>query len=117
MKYLKTPLILALFITLFIACFPSDNSSKNLDEALFGTWVYYENDLSVSASWTFNDDGTCVQFLYNQNYDWLWEIEEGQLKLYVEFGIPAYKTYNIDDKYLYFYSDELGVWGLPFTKT
>jgi len=99
------------------ACSPPDiPSTNNLDENLFGEWVFYENDLSISASYTFNEDGTCVQFLYDQNYDWLWEIEEGQLKLYVESGTPAYFTYNIEEKFLYFYSDIAGVWGLPFTK-
>ncbi|MEA1877224.1 MAG: DUF5640 domain-containing protein [Bacteroidota bacterium] len=86
----------------------------NLDSNLYGTWSYTNDD--GTASWTFNSDGTCIQSLYGTNYDWKWEIESGQLKLFVDSGIPAYKTYKIEGNLLYFWAESISDWAIPFTK-
>lgn len=85
-----------------------------LDPDLYGTWVHGEGD--EETSWTFKSNGTCVQYVYYEEYDWKWGIEGGQLKLFVDGGIPAYKTYKVEGNQLYFWVDLIDDWGLPFTK-
>ena len=107
--------ILLIFLLSF--CSDEDNPTKpeNLDSNLIGKWsiVDSEND---EHDWTFKDDGTCIQTLYNQNYNWKWEIEDGKIKLYVDGGNAAYYTYKIDDNKLYLWVDSIEDWGLPYTK-
>jgi len=106
-----------MIILIFSSCFSGiDTDPQNLDSDLFGTWVFTDEDQMVTASWTFNDDGSCVQFLYGTDYDWEWEIEGDQLKLFVEGGTPGYKIYVIEGNLLYFWVDSIDDWGLAFTK-
>jgi len=92
-----------------------DNEEEMLlDTDLYGTWSFGEGE--NEASWTFNSDGTCTQMLYGVDYEWKWEIENSQLKLYVDNGTPAYKTYKVEGDKLYLWVDMTGEWGLPYTK-
>lgn len=91
-----------------------DDNDLPLDANLYGTWVNGSGD--DETSWTFKSDGTCIQYIYYEEYDWEWGIEDGQLKLFVDNGIPAYKTYKIEGNKLYFWSEFIDDWGLPFTK-
>lgn len=115
----KWPYFLALFIIsmLITSCIIEDEKDKNdnLDPALIGYWVYKEND-EIKSAWRFSSDGTAVQSLYGIDYDWKWLVESGQIKLYVDFGIPRYVTYKIVHDKLYFWVDEINDWGLPFIK-
>ncbi|MCD6346380.1 MAG: hypothetical protein J7L96_03065 [Bacteroidales bacterium] len=92
------------------------DSKKNdsLDSNLYGTWSYTSTD--GVTSYTFSSDGTCVQVLYGVSYNWKWAIEDGKLKLYIDSGIPTYKTYKIEGNLLYIWVDSISDWGLPFTK-
>lgn len=47
--------------------------------------------------WTFNSYGNCIQTQYNQDFNWNWNIENEQLKLFVPGGNPAYYTYKIEN--------------------
>ena len=113
-------LLSMLFLTLFGCAdygysdgYGEDNSLP-LDANLYGTWVNGTGD--DETSWTFKSNGTCIQYIYYEEYDWEWGIENGQLKLFVDNGIPAYKTYKIEGNKLYFWSEFINDWGLPFTK-
>lgn len=91
-----------------------EGSDVVLDPNLYGTWSHGSGDDKLS--WTFKSNGTAIEMIYNTDYDWKWAIEDGQLKLYVDNGIPAYKTYKIEGNKLYFWSDYVGGWSLPMTK-
>ncbi|SOE20206.1 hypothetical protein SAMN06298216_0701 [Spirosomataceae bacterium TFI 002] len=82
-----------------------------LDENLFGKWVFEDG-----SYWQFNPDGTCIQHINGVSYDWLWMIENGQLKLYIPNGKPAFKTYKIEGNKLYFWVEQVKTWSLPYTK-
>lgn len=91
-----------------------DNNDRILDSKLYGTWTHVAVDNTMS--YTFKSNGECIQTTYGTDYDWLWEIVDGQLKLYVTNGTPTYKTYKIEGNKLYFWSDYIDDWALPFTK-
>ncbi len=95
----------------------------NLDAELFGRWEHYAPDGKVEYAWEFNDDATATQFIYDDEYDWvdqeidwLWEIENSQLKIYVENGVPRYMTYQIEGDMLFFWVEEIDDWGAPYFK-
>jgi hypothetical protein len=92
------------------------NEVKEMDEELYGLWALVESNDVIAASWEFKDDATCIQFQGGTYYDWLWEIESGKLKLYLENETPIFHMYSIEGNYLYFYLEEKGEWGLPFIK-
>ncbi len=92
----------------------ANDAPGNLDPALIGTWTFYDGD--DEFSWVFHADGTCVQSTPAGDYDWEWTIENGQLKLFVGGGTPAYMQYMIEGSQLYFWADTLETWALPFTK-
>lgn len=100
-----------------------DDVSVDLDPDLFGFWVLNDVDGNPAHSWKFNDDATAVQRVYDGDYDWVdneyhwnWEIENEQLKLYVDYGVPRYITYKVEGNLLYFWSDEINDWSVPFHK-
>ena len=101
----------------FSFCSDEDNPTKaeNLDNNLIGKWVITDSNDDLYA-WTFESDGSCVQTLYNQDYNWKWEIEEGQIKLFVDGGKAAYYTYKIEGNQLYLWVDSVEDWGIPYTK-
>lgn len=115
-------IVLLAVVGLMIACsdygysdgYGEGNSGLSLDPDLYGTWTHGEGD--EETSYTFNSDGSCVQYIYYEEYDWKWEIEDGRLKFFVDGGIPTYKTYKIEGNKLYFWSDFINDWALPFTK-
>ena len=88
----------------------------DFDESLIGKWEFYRAETKETFYWQFNSDGTCVQFSSGKKYDWKWTNENGQLKLYVDNGKPAYMTYKIIGNELYFWVDSMNIWGLPFVK-
>ncbi len=92
----------------------SDTPPSDLDPELFGTWLFSSDD--GDYFWRFNSDGTCVQGILGDEVEWKWTIESGQLKLFVDNGIPAYKQYKIEGNLLYFWVDSVEVWSSPFTK-
>lgn len=88
----------------------------DFDENLIGKWEFYQAETKETFYWQFNSDGTCIQFIAGKKYDWKWTNENGQLKLYVDNGKPAYMTYKIIGNELYFWVDSMNIWGLPFVK-
>ena len=110
------PLILITFLIVLSGC-PEDTKGPNdlnLDENLFGLWVFETED--DFYSWRFNNNGTCIQNINGQEFNWKWEIVSAQIKFFVDFGTPHYKTYKIVHDKLYLWVDEINDWGLPFTK-
>ncbi len=108
----------------FVAC-DDDNDVRDvdLDPELFGRWELRNPAGKLEYAWEFNDDGTAVQFIYDDEYDWvdkeidwLWEIKDEQLKYYVEDGVPIYRTYKVEDNRLYFWAEGLDMWGVPYIK-
>jgi len=104
-----------LLSTVFVSCDKDLEENLNLDSALIGQWIFVDANGDI-YSWTFKDDGNCVQTLYNVDYEWKWEIEDTKLKLYVDGGTPAYKEYKIEANKLYFWVESVEIWSLPFTK-
>lgn len=94
---------------------PVGSEDLSLDNNLIGKWVFVDAN-NDELSYTFNSDGTCTQIVYEQEYNWKWTIEEGQLKFYVDGGTPAYFDYKIEGNQLYLWVDSVNDWGLPFTK-
>ncbi|MCB0731919.1 MAG: hypothetical protein KDC88_12880 [Ignavibacteriae bacterium] len=122
MKKLLVLFSLLSFILVFSGCSDDDNNptnsntdEMNLDSDLYGSWVFVDSNNDVHG-WTFNNNGTCVQTLYNQNVSWKWTIENEQIKLYLDGGNPAYYTYKIEGNQLYLWVDVISDWGLPYTK-
>jgi hypothetical protein len=123
MKKLAVFLSVVTFIMLLSFCSKEENNpagstgttNLNLDSALFGQWVFTDSNNDIFG-WTFNDDGSCIQTSYSQNYNWKWEIENQRIKLYVDGGTPAYYTYKIEGNQLFLWVDSISDWGLPFTK-
>ncbi|MCB9206232.1 MAG: hypothetical protein H6611_02765 [Ignavibacteriales bacterium] len=122
MKKLLVLFSLLSFILVFSGCSDDDNNptnsntdEMNLDSDLYGSWVFVDSNNDVHG-WTFNNNGTCVQTLYNQNVSWKWTIENEQIKLYLDGGNPAYYTYKIEGSQLYLWVDVISDWGLPYTK-
>lgn len=107
-----------LLVLLLSFCSDENNPAKpdNLDNDLIGRWVFVDSNNDIAA-WTFKDDGTAIQTIYNQDFNWKWEIENGQIKLFVDGGKPAYYTYKIEGNELYLKVDSMDQWGLPFTKS
>lgn len=101
----------------FSFCSDEDNPSKaeNLDDNLIGKWVITDSN-DDEYSWTFNSDGSCIQTIYNQDYNWKWEIEAEQIKLFVDGGKAAYYKYKIESNMLYLWVDSVEDWGVPYTK-
>jgi hypothetical protein len=122
MKKLLILFSLLSFVLVFSSCSDDDSnpansndSELNLDSDLYGTWSFVDSNNDVH-SWTFNSNGTCVQTLYNQNFNWNWTIENEQIKLFVTGGNPAFYTYKIEGNNLYLWVDAINDWGLPYTK-
>lgn len=88
---------------------------SKLDPNLFGTWAVSSG--GDYYAWTFQADGKAIQEIAGQKYNWLWVIEEGRIKLFLENGKPAYYTYKIENNELYLWIESVGTWGVPFTKT
>jgi len=117
MNYSKSIFAIFIFLiytSIFTGC-TKETSDLNLDSNLFGQWIYTDSNNDVYA-WTFYDDGTCIQTTPIDNYNWLWTIEDTKLKLHIEGGNPTYLVYKIEGDKLYFYSDKIEDWGVPFTK-
>lgn len=89
---------------------------SDYDENLIGKWEYFDVATKETTYWQFNADGTLVQFLYGKKYDWKWTNEDGQLKLYVDNGKPAFMIYKIIGNELYFWVESMQIWGFPFVK-
>ena len=106
-----------LLVLLLSFCSDEDNPTKaeNLDSNLLGKWVFVDSNDDIH-SWTFNENGTCVQTLYNQDFNWEWQIEDGQIKLFISGAKAAYYNYRIDGNKLYLKVDSMDEWGIPFTK-
>jgi len=85
-----------------------------LDSNLYGTWTYDSSD-NVTI-WKFKSNGDCLVTSYGNETEWLWEIEGGQIKLYVTGGTPIYYSYKIEGDKLYLSTDGIDGWGLPLTK-
>ena len=102
-------------VSMMVSCEDEEGSKVNLDPNLIGYWVFVDNNDEVLA-WRFNDNGTAVQTSYETDYNWRWEIEDGQLKLFVSGGVPVFYTYKIEGNLLYLWVDQIGDWGLPFTR-
>lgn len=110
--------LLSFFIFLLLSgCSEDDNPTKaeNLDSNLLGEWVFVDSNNDVH-SWTFNEDGTCIQTLYNQDFNWEWQIEDGQIKLFISGAQAVYYNYRIEGNKLYLRVDSMDEWSLPYTK-
>lgn len=89
----------------------------DFDENLLGKWqLGVPTDKDNYYYWEFKADGSAVQFINGTKYNWKWTNENGQLKLYVDNGKPAYLTYKIVGNELYFWVDSMSIWGSPFVK-
>ena len=116
-----TILLLSVLFLFFVGCSDDDKNLSesegelNLNSELFGTWAFVDSNDDVHG-WQFKSDGSAVQIQYNQSYDWKWTMEDGQIKLFVPGGTPAYYTYKIEGNDLYLWVDVIGDWGLPYTK-
>jgi len=122
-KLLSIIIMLAIGLTACDLWPEDDDVSVDLDPDLFGFWVLKDSAGNPAHSWKFNDDATAVQRVYDGDYDWVdneyhwnWEIENEQLKLYVDYGVPRYITYKIEGNLLYFWSDEINDWSVPYHK-
>ncbi len=87
---------------------------SKLDPNLFGKWSWFDGE--YTNSWSFNEDGTAVQELIGKKYNWLWIIEDGRIKLFIENGKPAFYTYKIEGNKLYMWVEAINDWSLPLTK-
>lgn len=89
----------------------------DFDENLVGKWeLGVPTDKDNYYYWEFKTDGSAVQFINGTKYNWKWTNENGQLKLFVDNGKPAYLTYKIVGNELYFWVDSMSIWGSPFVK-
>ncbi len=117
---------LCILLAFGLAACDDDNDDLvdvDLDAELFGRWEHYDPAGNVEYAWEFNSDATATQFIYDDEYDfvedeidWLWEIENDQLKLYVEGGVPRYMTYQVEDDMLFFWVEQINDWGAPYFK-
>lgn len=122
---MKKILFLALisgFLLLSVGCKDDDQNSNGtkptaqLDANLFGIWSHGDPNEPGYVLWHFKSDATLRQSLNGYEYNWLWCIEDGKIKMYVKGGVPRYQIYRIEGNLLYLWSDYIDDWGVPLTK-
>ncbi|MGI6292210.1 MAG: hypothetical protein ACOXZH_07300 [Bacteroidales bacterium] len=109
-------LLISGFLLSFAACDKDNGEKVQLDPALYGKWSIGNPNEDDYLFYHFKSDATLIQHIYGSDYNWLWCIEDGKLKMYVSGGIPHYKSYKIEGNLLYFWVDSMEEWALPLTK-
>jgi hypothetical protein len=111
------PLFLSILIASTLTNCVNTIDEPVLDSELFGTWKAVDSQ-NIEHIVTFNDDGTYIQEGTQGVKNYLWEIVDGQIRLYTDDGSQptSYHTYKVEGDAFYFWIESLNKWGIPYYK-
>jgi hypothetical protein len=118
LNFILPVLLTFVFSTTLMNCVENtDTGEAYLDSELFGTWIAVDSQ-NIAHIITFSADSTYVQESNGEVRNYLWEIWEGEIRLYTEDGSwpTVYKEYKVEEDRFHYWIESLNNWGIPFYK-